>query len=382
MPKSAIVVGAGIVGLATARALALQGYQVQVFERSPQAVGASIRNFGMIWPIGQPAGPLLDRAMRSRCIWKETMTDAGLWFQEAGSLHLAYDALEWQVMQEFAAAEKEHRQCQLLNASQTLAQSPAVVSKGLQGALYCQDELIVDPREAITHLPRYFQDQFGITFHWNTAVTAVSSHTVKTNHQHWEADLIFICSGADFETLYPQVYDEQAVTKCKLQMMRIEAQPEGWRIGPALCGGLSMIHYKSFASAPSLPRLKHYYEAHYADYLQWGIHVMVSQNGLGELTIGDSHEYGRHLAPFDQSFINEKVLRYLQKFAHFKSSRISSSWHGIYAKATDGSTELVVQPEESVTIINALGGAGMTLSFGLGEEVVAKVMGVPRPSAL
>ena len=69
--KSAIVIGAGIVGLATARALAVRGYSVSVFERNEQAVGASIRNFGMIWPIGQATGPLFERAMLSRSIWKD-----------------------------------------------------------------------------------------------------------------------------------------------------------------------------------------------------------------------------------------------------------------------------------------------------------------------
>ncbi len=71
MHRSAIVVGAGIVGLATAKALALRGYKVTVLERTEKAVGASIRNFGMIWPIGQPEGALYERALLSKNIWKK-----------------------------------------------------------------------------------------------------------------------------------------------------------------------------------------------------------------------------------------------------------------------------------------------------------------------
>jgi phytoene dehydrogenase-like protein len=43
--KSAIVVGAGILGLATARSLAEKGYAVTVIERSQFSLGASVRNF-------------------------------------------------------------------------------------------------------------------------------------------------------------------------------------------------------------------------------------------------------------------------------------------------------------------------------------------------
>ncbi|MFX5494229.1 FAD-dependent oxidoreductase, partial [Acinetobacter baumannii] len=69
--KSAIVVGAGIVGLATARSLSLRGFDVTIIERTQKAVGASIRNFCMLWPIGQPDGKLYDRALRSKSIWKD-----------------------------------------------------------------------------------------------------------------------------------------------------------------------------------------------------------------------------------------------------------------------------------------------------------------------
>ena len=98
--RSAIVIGAGIVGLATARALAQQGFSVKIFERTDRAVGASIRNFGMIWPIGQPGGKLYERAVRSREIWKGIAPEAGFWCEAAGSLHLAYHPDEWTVLQE------------------------------------------------------------------------------------------------------------------------------------------------------------------------------------------------------------------------------------------------------------------------------------------
>src|ERR1700750_1459945 len=109
--SSAIVIGAGIVGLATARALALRGYRVTVFERNEQAVGASIRNFGMIWPIGQATGPLFERAMLSQNIWKELCTEADIWHNEVGSMHLAYHDDELQVIAEYVEANQAHRDC-------------------------------------------------------------------------------------------------------------------------------------------------------------------------------------------------------------------------------------------------------------------------------
>ena len=77
--RTAIVVGAGILGMATARALAIKGYKVKVIERSQFSIGASIRNFGMLWPIGQPDGQLYDRAIRSREIWKEYLNAWNRW---------------------------------------------------------------------------------------------------------------------------------------------------------------------------------------------------------------------------------------------------------------------------------------------------------------
>ena len=368
---SAIVIGAGIVGLATARALAVIGYKVTVFERNERAVGASIRNFGMIWPIGQPTGALFERAMLSRSIWKEVCSEAGIWHDEVGSLHLAYEDDELQVIKEYIEANEQHRDCALLTPSQTLSTSPAVNPNGLKGALRSGEEMIVESRVAIAQVAKYLSEKYDVEFYWNTAISQVEYPKVSSCARSWQADEIFICSGADFETLYPALFSESSITKCKLQMMRLVSQPDSWRIGPALCGGLSMIHYPGFQSAASLPLLKKRYEEQYAKYLQWGIHVMVSQNGGGELTIGDSHEYGLVHDPFDKQFINNMITEYLHTFANFKDWKLMQSWHGIYPKMTNGQTELILEPESGVTIINGLGGNGMTLSFGLCEEFIA-----------
>ncbi|MHA4810324.1 TIGR03364 family FAD-dependent oxidoreductase [Flavitalea flava] len=371
--RSAIVIGAGIVGLATARALAMRGFSVKLFERSDRAVGASIRNFGMIWPIGQTAGKMYDRAVRSRDVWKEIASTGKCWHEQAGSLHLAYEGDEWQVLQElYEVFRKEGRPVKLLDKTAVLSRSEAVVADGLLGGLYSGDELIVDPREAIAAVPGWLTEKLNVAFHWGKCVSYISDQTVYIgNEEEHEADLIFICNGADFETLYPEHFSAKPVTKCKLQMMRLVAQPGDWRVGPALCGGLSLIHYNSFKAAASLPQLKQRYAAEMADYLKWGIHVMVSQNGKGELTIGDSHEYGLTHDPFDKDFINKMILDYLRKFAQFKDWSLSESWNGIYTKLTDGAADLFFSPEPYVYVINGVGGAGMTLSFGLAEELVA-----------
>jgi len=370
--RSAIVIGAGIVGLATARALSLRGFSVKVFERTDKAVGASIRNFGMIWPIGQPAGKMYDRAVRTRNVWKDIAPGADFWLESAGSLHLAYQPDEWQVLQELCAGfEKEGRPIKLLDQRAVKALSGAVVTDGLIGGLYSADEVIVDPREAISALPGWLSEQHGVEFHWGKCVSYISDQIVYIgNDEEYEADLVFICNGADFETLYPEHFAGQPVTKCKLQMMRLTAQPEDWRIGPALCGGLSLIHYNSFKAAPSLSKLRSRYEEEMADYLQWGIHVMVAQNGRGELTVGDSHEYGLTHDPFDKEFINRKILDYLRRFACFRDWSVAETWNGVYAKLTDGEADLFFSPEPYVYVINGVGGAGMTLSFGLAEELV------------
>jgi FAD dependent oxidoreductase TIGR03364 len=368
--KTAIVIGAGIVGLATARALAIRNFKVTVIERNARAIGASIRNFGMIWPVGQPDGEMYNRAMQSQRIWKDICDEAGIWYEQKGSLHLAYNPDELKVLQELQEIYS-HRQYTLLSKQNVLEKTPAVLENNLMGGLYSPDELVVDPKKAINKIAQWLEEKLDVQFIWGRAVTDIAYPGAYMGTKEVEADQIYVCSGVDFETLYPELFSSIPITRCKLQMMRFTAHNGGYHIGPSLCGALSLLHYTSFKVSPSLRMLRERLDNEFAEHIKWGIHVMVSQNEKGELTIGDSHEYGPVHDPFDKKFINDLILDYLLTFTRLSDFSLMETWNGVYAKMTDSASEFVCMPENGVTIINGLGGAGMTLSFGLTDQIVA-----------
>lgn len=364
------IVGAGIVGLSLALSFAKRGHQVRVFERNTAAVGASVRNFGLIWPIGQKDGHLYKRALKSREVWQELASQSSIHLNQNGSIHLAYHQDEWKILQEFFQQNPYASEtCRLLSASEVLQKSAAANPEGLLGGLWSTTEMTVDPREAIPGLASYLQDRYKVDFKFGRAVTDISYPQLKAGGRTWEAERIFVCSGADFETLYPEIFAQSGITKCKLQMMRSEPQPKGWLLGPSLCAGLTLTHYASFEDCPTLPALKARIQEEMPEYVKWGIHVLLNQNALGELVIGDSHEYGWNPSPFDQEKVNQYILTYLQKFARLPSLQIKERWQGVYPKIP-GQTELIRQPEQGVMIVNALSGAGMTLSMGLAEHIL------------
>ncbi|WP_436484851.1 TIGR03364 family FAD-dependent oxidoreductase [Chitinophaga sp. ARDCPP14] len=366
------VIGAGIVGLAMSYHLAKKGRKVVLFERNSKAISASIRNFGLVWPIGQTAGKMYDRAMRSRRTWKELAAAAGLQCQETGSLHLAYEKDELAVLEEFVqAAPGNGYSCELIAPSQIGKYTSAIKTNGLKGALWSASEMTVNPRQASAAIAKHLEEHLNVTVRFGTAVNGISMPFIETKDERWKVEEVFVCSGADFETLYPAEFAAAPLKKCKLQMMRTIPQPGNWQLGPALCAGLTLGHYAAFESCKTLEPLKQRFTQEMPEYVKWGIHLLISQNGAGELTIGDSHEYGPDFEPFDKAFINELILQYMHTFLQAPEYTIQEQWHGIYPKLTNGKTDLVFSPEKNVTIVNGLGGAGMTLSFGLAEEVVA-----------
>lgn len=369
------VVGAGIIGLAHAFHLARRGLRVIVFERHPRAQGASVRNFGMIWPIGQPLGPRYDLARRSRELWLEVLRASGLWHRACGSLHLAYHEDEAEVLREFLVeSHGSDRDCALWMPAQVVDRFPAVVPSALRAGLWSPVELAVDPRQVVAELPGWLERTYGVEFAFGTPVLGHDLPRIVTPDREVRVRRLAICTGVDFRELVPAAFAESGLVPCKLQMMRSQAFGNRFHIGTHLAAGLTLRHYTSFAKCPTLPALAHRLDAEYPEYRRYGIHVLVSQNERGELVLGDSHEYGDAIEPFDNSRIDDLVLAYLHTFLKVQDLTIAARWHGLYVKhPTD--PYVVARPSPNVVAVSGVGGAGMTLSFGLAEQVVNDWLG-------
>jgi FAD dependent oxidoreductase TIGR03364 len=363
------VIGAGIVGLAHAWSAARRGHRVMVFERTKAASGASIRNFGMIWPIGQPAGELHEIALRSRQAWLELARDAGIWVNPCGSIHLAHRDDEWSVLEEFAhVAPGLGYKCELLTREDVLRRTDAANPDGLLGGLFSSSELAVNPRAAVRALPRWLANHLDVQFEFETTITTVGPGRLRSSDGRERTfDRTVICGGADLETLFPEVFRGAGILRCKLQMLKTAAQPHEWRLGPHLASGLTLRHYPNFAVAASLDGVRRRIASEAPELDRYGIHVMASQNDAGEVIIGDSHEYDSAIEPFDKALIDDLILRELRRVICLPTWEIAERWHGVYAKHQSGPV-FEAEPVPGVHVRMCTGGSGMTMAFGLAEK--------------
>jgi D-hydroxyproline dehydrogenase subunit beta len=225
----------------------------------------------------------------------------------------------------------------------------------------------VDPRQIIQSLPCFLEERYNVQFVFGTAVIAIDLPMLHTGDGQWHAETVIVCSGDDFEILYPRHFAASGLTRCKLQMMRTSAQPNGWQLGPSLAAGLTLRFYPAFQVCTTLPTLSRRIAEETPEYDRWGIHALVSQTADGALTLGDSHEYGLVVDIFNKEEIDELILRATRQFLRAPELAIAERWSGVYAKHPEKPL-VVMEPEDGVRIVASPGGSGMTLSFGVAEN--------------
>ncbi len=368
-----IVIGAGILGIAHAWAAAKRGLSVAVIERSRQAHGATIRNFGQVLVTGQAPGTMHSHATQSRDLWLELAAHAGFHLRANGSLVLARSIEEADVLEEFAATRLKQQ------GYRAALLSRREVGRLFDGrlahhhlALQGMDDLQVYSREALPAITRYLKESLGVTFIVGTLASAVQNGEVHTTAGEFRAGHVFLCPGHDYLTLAPTLFAALNLEVGRLQMLRAVFQDDGFALDRPLLTGLSCVHYGAFSDLPSAKILREVIQARTPALLAHGIHLLISPTPHGDLIIGDSHHYGQDALPFNDEAVDNTLLD-LAAQALGARLRVVERWQGVYG--AHGPAPFSVLPIDAATTVSVMhSGVGMTVGLAIGERTVASAL--------
>lgn len=366
MKSDVIVVGSGIVGMACAWAALQQGKSVQVIDRDPFCVGASIRNFGFVTVTGQGSGDTWRRARRSRDVWAQIAPLADIPVEHESLWVLAQRQQAQTVLQELLH-RPEGQDLQWLDAQALQERAPHLAHATVRGALYSPYELRIEARVAIEKLRLWLASQ-GVKFRMGQAVQQVITGAVLTGDEWLQAERIVVCPGPDTRSLFPEAFGQNNTQLCQLQMLRVQP-PEGYRLGCAVMSDLSLVRYRGYSELPGAQLLHDQLRVECAQALDHGVHLIIVQSADGSLVVGDSHHYGQAMRPFATREVEDLILHEMQRLLCLGHYQVTERWTGVYPSAQQDA--MVQQVLPGVQLVSVTSGTGMSTSFGLAEEVIA-----------
>lgn len=353
------VVGAGVVGLAHALAGLRRGLKVVVLDREAQCIGASVRNFGFVAVTGQEAGQTWARARRSRDIWVEVAAKAGFAVEQQGLLVAAQRPEAVAVLEAFLATE--------MGADCRMVRPKDYPLRVMAGAMWSPHERRVESREAIPKLAAWLEAQ-GVRFLRPVLVRGVAPGVVETSAGPVMAQRIVVCPGDDLQTLFADQIAGLGITRCRLQMMRVQPQA-GFRLPGAVMSDLSLVRYGGYACLPEAAALKARLEAEMGAELAAGIHLIAVLGADGGLVVGDSHHYEDSPSPFASGHVDAMIFKELQRILPLEGAEVVERWQGTYANLPDKAM-VRLAPDAAIRLVIVTSGTGASTGFAIGEETV------------
>lgn len=378
----AIIVGAGVLGTFHAYHLALKGYKVIVFEKDIQPREATVRNFGQVVPSGFPIGRWHEYGKYSTKLYKELQSKTDIGIRNNGSLYIASDSSEMDVLEEMSQKFAETGYAsELFSKNQVLNYSDRFKADYVFGGLFFEQEVSAEPRKMIFALQNYLSAQYSIEFRYQSAVVNVepSGNGTKVslaNGEVYNAQKTFICNGRDFNFLFPTLFKSANIEISKLQMMA--TKPVNFDLKGNILTGLSIRRYESFKTCNAYERLNPL-NAH-AELQELGIHLLFKQRVDGSIIIGDSHVYADAAIGFDTGFdesqlINDKILAEAKRILTIPEIEIAEVWSGYYSQMKGGEEIFEYSIDDCIYISTAIGGKGMTASAGYAKEQIDIIYG-------
>ncbi|MEQ9298302.1 MAG: TIGR03364 family FAD-dependent oxidoreductase [Cyclobacteriaceae bacterium] len=378
-----IVVGGGILGTFHAYHALKNGLSVALIEKDNYPQGATVRNFGQVVPSGMNA-KWQTIGRRSLEIYKELQAVTDISVRQNGTIYLASNEEEMCLIEELAAINRDNGYTSKLEApADCMTRYPRLKSSYVKGGLFFPDEVTVEPRLAVHQVRSYLIEKYQLDYFGGHLVKEIEENsggcsvTPVSGAQYHSAKVI-VCTGSDFQHIYPQLYAESDLVVTKLQMM-LTAPQKNLHLPGSILTGLSIRRYESFTECPSYAAIK---EKEPQDALskKWGIHILFKQATDGSIILGDSHSYADAGKAYELGFdidqaINDYMIALAKEIFELPTWDIQTTWFGIYSQCkTQDIFESTIGT--NIHIVTGIGGKGMTGSPGYAEQSIRRIFGL------
>ena len=350
----AIVVGAGIVGAACARALANDGWRVLVLEARHAASGATSAGMGHLVVMDDSPAQLALTTLSS-AQWRELARELPpeVEYDPCGTIWIATDDAELALVQEkhrvYAAGDIA---TEVLGPRELAELEPSLRSGLAGGLLVPGDGVVNQPRAALWLLEQ--ARAAGVVVREGSRVDRIDAHAVHCGDEVLHAEVVVLAAGAESPALVPEL----PIVPRKGYLALTDSRPGFVRHQLVELGYLAHAHTMSAES----------------------IAFIVEPRAGGQVLVGSSRE----LVGWDASFDSRMLARMLARAAEFMPALATTpmvrTWTG-FRPATPDKLPLIGPWPAVPGLWIAAGheGLGITTSPGTARIVADLVAGRQPP---
>lgn len=351
-----LIVGAGIIGAACARAFARQGLSVCVIEPAAVGGGATAAAMGHLLVVDDEAGGAdaeFQLTRRSQQLWQQWLAEsaehpAQAEHQACGTLWIAADADELALAERKQAWLSAHGiRAELLTPAE-LARAEPLLRPGLAGALRVAGDARVYPPKVAA---RWLAEARAELVEGQVLSFDGASVVLADGRRLWGA-LTVLCAGLASQTWLPP----------------------GWLIPKK--GQLAITQRYPGLLSHQLVELGYIKKAHLSD--QDTVSFNVQPRPGGQLLIGSSRQIGRSDSELDPAILQQMLGQACAYLPGLRSLSLLRCWTGIRPASRDGQPLIGAHPEHPrVWLATGHEGLGITTSLATAELLADLSLGAP-----
>lgn len=349
-----LIIGAGIIGAACARAYARQGLSVCVIEAGAVGGGATAAAMGHLLVVDDEAGGAdaeFKLTRRSQQLWRQWLEEHAehpilAEHQACGTLWIAADAEELALAERKQAWFAEHGiAAEILTAAELNKVEP-MLRQGLAGALRVAGDARVYPPKVAA---RWLAESHAELIEGQVVSIDGSTVVLADGRRLWAA-LTVVCAG----------------------MASQEWLPSGWLIPKK--GQLAITQRYPGLLSHQLVELGYIKKAHLSD--QDTVSFNVQPRPGGQLLIGSSRQIGRNDRALDPLILRDMLGQACSYLPGLRELSLLRCWTGVRPASRDGQPIIGAHPDLSrVWLATGHEGLGITTSLATAELLVDLSLG-------